>query len=110
MRRLPPSRFSGSQHGDGALPVRIEQLLLGIDLISQAKTGISALALNRDLGVSHPTDRLGHKTINRAIGGQETAYLLDRTVQLNDAYLGGNCCGGKKGRGAEKTVAFVAAP
>ena len=63
---------------------------LAIHLISQAKTGISALALKCDLGVSYPTAWLLHQKINRAMAGQEAAYLLDSTVQLDDAYLGGN--------------------
>jgi transposase-like protein len=82
---------------------------LAIHLISQAKTGISALALKRDLGVSYPTAWLLHQKINRAMAGQEAAYLLDGTVQLDDAYLGGERSGGKAGRGSENKVPFVAA-
>jgi hypothetical protein len=82
---------------------------LAIHLISQVKTGISALALKRDLGLSYPTAWLLHQKISRAMAGQEAAYLLDGTVQLDDAYLGGERSGGKAGRGSEKKVPFVAA-
>ena len=62
---------------------------LAIHLISQAKTGISALALKRDLGVSYPTAWLLHHKINNAMARQEAARLLSGAVQLDDAYLGG---------------------
>ncbi len=80
---------------------------LAIHLISQAKTGISALTLKRDLGVSYPTAWLLHQKINRAMAGQEASYLLDGTVQLDDAYLGGERSGGKADRGSENKVPFV---
>jgi hypothetical protein len=82
---------------------------LAINLISQAKTGISALALKRDLGVSYPTAWLLHQKINRAMADREAAYLLQGAVQLDDAYLGGERSGGKAGRGSENKVPFVAA-
>ena len=40
---------------------------LSIYLISQAKTGLSALALKRQLGVSYPTAWLLHQRVNRAM-------------------------------------------
>ena len=82
---------------------------LAIHLISQAKTGISALALKRDLGVSYPTAWLLHHKINNAMSEQEAARLLEGAVQLDDAYLGGERSGGKVGRGSENKAPFVAA-
>jgi hypothetical protein len=82
---------------------------LAIHLISQAKTGMSALALKRYLGVSYPTAWLLHQKINRAMADREAAHLLDGAVQLDDAYLGGERSGGKAGRGSENKVPFVAA-
>ena len=82
---------------------------LAIHLISQAKTGMSALALKRDLGVSYPTAWLLHQKINRAMADREAAHLLQGAVQLDDAYLGGERSGGKAGRGSENKVPFVAA-
>jgi transposase-like protein len=82
---------------------------LAMHLISQAKTGISALALKRDLGVSYPTAWLLHHKINNAMAQQEAVRRLDGAVQLDDAYLGGERSGGKAGRGSENKVPFVAA-
>ena len=82
---------------------------LAIYLISQAKTGLSSLALKRQLGVSYPTAWLLHHKINRAMAQQDSTHRLCGNVQLDDAYLGGERAGGKAGRGSENKVPFVAA-
>jgi hypothetical protein len=82
---------------------------LAIYLISQAKTGLSALALKRQLGVSYPTAWLIHHKLMQAMADREERYMLEGKVQVDDAYLGGERTGGKVGRGSENKVAFVAA-
>ena len=82
---------------------------LAIYLISQAKTGLSALALKRHLGVSYPTAWLMHHKLMLAMAAREDGYVLCGDVQLDDAYLGGERTGGKAGRGSENKVPFVAA-
>ena len=82
---------------------------LAIYLISQAKTGLSALALKRQLGVSYPTAWLIHHKLMQVMADREARYLLEGKVQVDDAYLGGERTGGKVGRGSENKVAFVAA-
>ena len=82
---------------------------LAIYLISQAKTGLSALALKRDLGVSYPTAWLIHHKLMQAMVEREAGYVLCGTVQVDDAYLGGELNGGTAGRGSENKVPFVAA-
>lgn len=82
---------------------------LAVYLISQAKTGLSALALKRQIGVSYPTAWLLHHKINRAMAQQDGSLRLSGAVQLDDAYLGGERAGGKAGRGSENKVPFVAA-
>jgi hypothetical protein len=82
---------------------------LAIYLISQAKTGLSALALKRQPGASYPTAWLLHQKINRAMATQDATYQLSGAVQLDDAYLGGERADGKVGRGSENKVPFVAA-
>lgn len=82
---------------------------LAIYLISQAKTGLSALALKRQLGVSYPTAWLIHHKLMQAMAAREARYVLDGQVQVDDAYLGGERSGGKVGRGSENKVPFVAA-
>lgn len=82
---------------------------LAIYLISQAKTGLSALALRRQLGVSYPTAWLIHHKLMQAMATREERYVLDGKVQVDDAYLGGERTGGKAGRGSENKVSFIAA-
>ena len=82
---------------------------LAIYLVSQAKTGLSALALRRHLGVSYPTAWLIHHKLMQAMAEREERYVLEGQVQIDDAYLGGERSGGKAGRGSENKVPFVAA-
>ena len=82
---------------------------LAIYLISQAKTGLSALALKRQLGVSYPTAWRIHHKLMQAMAEREEIYTLQGHVQADDAYLGGEHPGGKAGRGSENKVPFVAA-
>ncbi len=82
---------------------------LAIHLISRAKTGLSAPALKRQIGVSCPTAGLLHQKINRAMAGRESGHRLEGAVQIDDAYLGGQRAGRKPGRGSENKVPCVAA-
>ncbi len=82
---------------------------LAVYLIGQAKTGISALALKRHLGVGYPTAWLPHQKINHAMTAREATERLGGSIQLDDAYLGGEREGGTAGRGSENKVPFVAA-
>jgi transposase-like protein len=105
--RHQSSLTSGSLMEHTKLP--LTTWFLAIYLISQAKTGLSALALKRQLGVSYPTAWLLHHKINRAMAQQDSSHRLTGVVQLDDAYLGGERAGGKAGRGSENKVPFVAA-
>lgn len=71
--------------------------------MGQAKTGLSALALKRQLGVSYPTAWLIQHKLMQAMAERDARYRLD------DAYPGGELLGGKAGRGSENKVSFVAA-
>jgi transposase-like protein len=105
--RHQTSLTSGSLMEHTKLP--LTTWFLAIYLISQAKTGLAALALKRQLGVSYPTAwALQHK-INHAMAQREGQHKLGGTVQLDDAYLGGEHPGGKPGRGSENKTPFVAA-
>lgn len=101
------SLTSGSLMEHTKLP--LTTWFLAIYLLSQAKTGLSALALKRQVGVSYPTAWLLHQRINRAMAAQDSTHRLSGAVQLDDAYLGGERAGGKAGRGSENKVPFVAA-
>jgi transposase-like protein len=98
---------AGTLFGSTKLP--LTKWFLAIYLISQAKTGLSALELKRHIGVSYPTAWLIHHKLMTAMTAREAQHRLSGTVQVDDAYLGGERAGGKPGRGSENKVPFVAA-
>lgn len=98
---------AGTLFGGTKLP--LTTWFLAIYLISQAKTGMSALELKRHIGVSYPTAWLMHHKLMTAMAAREAQHRLSGAVQVDDAYLGGERAGGKPGRGSENKVPFVAA-
>jgi transposase-like protein len=105
--RHQTSLTAGTLFQSTRLPLTI--WFLAIYLISQAKTGLSALALKRLLGVSYPTAWLLQHKLMAAMSGRDANYALSGRVDIDDAYLGGELSGGKAGRGSENKVPFVAA-
>ncbi len=78
-------------------------------LMTQTKNGISALELSRQLGVSYNTAwSLKHKLM-QVMKERDDTRPLGGSVQLDDAYWGGERRGGKRGRGAPGKTPFVAA-
>ena len=105
--RHQTSLIAGTLFQSTKLPLTV--WFLAIYFISQAKTGLSALALKRYLGVSYPTAWLIQHKLMEAMSDRETHYTLSGQVQVDDAYFGGELSGGKAGRGSENKVPFVAA-
>ena len=101
------SIIAGTLFENTKLPLTV--WFLAIYLISQAKTGISALSLKRHLGVSYPTAWMVQHKLMQAMVLREQSYRLEGFVQVDDVYLGGERAGGKVGRGSENKVPFVAA-
>jgi transposase-like protein len=83
--------------------------MLAIYLITQSKTNIAALALRRQLGISWKAAWLLKHKIMEAMRQREAHRPLCAEVRVDGAYLGGESRGGKRGRGSENKVAFVAA-
>jgi transposase-like protein len=82
---------------------------LAIFLLTQSKTGMSALALARHLGVSYNTAWLVKQKLMQTMRERDDSRPLDGPVQVDDAYWGGESRGGKRGRGAGGKAPFVAA-
>jgi len=82
---------------------------LSVHLITQAKTGISALALKREIGVSYNTAWKIKQKIMQVMKEQDDKRKLSGKVQIDDAYYGGERHGGKRGRGSENKIPFIAA-
>ena len=82
---------------------------LAIHLITQAKTGLSALALMRQTGVSYNTAWSMKHKIMQVMKERDDSQPLNGIIQLDDVYWGGERRGGKRGRGSANKVPFVAA-
>jgi transposase-like protein len=78
--------------------------------LTQSKGGISSIALARRLGVRQPTAWLVKHKLMRAMAVREAEKpKLEGRVEVDDAYLGGERSGGKRGRGAAGKTPVVAA-
>lgn len=83
-----------------ATRVTLRQWFLAIFFLARHKQGISALQLQRDLGLgSYQTAwTMLHKL--RSALGRRTGQLLRGTVEADETFIGGPRTGGKRGRGA----------
>jgi transposase-like protein len=78
--------------------------------LAQGKNGISSIELARRLGVTQATAWLVKHKLMRAMAGREAKKpKLQGRVEVDDAYLGGERQGGKRGRGAAGKTPIVAA-
>jgi transposase-like protein len=78
--------------------------------LTQGKGGISSIELGRRLGVKQGTAWLMKPKLMRAMAAREaTKPRLSGRVEVDDAYLGGERSGGKRGRGAAGKTPIVAA-
>ena len=81
----------------------------GIYFMTQDKKGVSAMKLHRQLGISYNAAwRMRHKLM-QVMMERDRGHPLGGFIQLDDAYLGGERSGGKRGRGAPGKTPFVAA-
>ena len=80
-----------------------------IYLMTQDKKGVSAMKLHRHLGISYNAAwRIRHKLM-QVMMERDREHPLSGWIELDDAYLGGERSGGKRGRGAPGKTPFVAA-
>ena len=101
------SLISGTIFEQTKLP--LTTWFLAIHLIAQAKTGLSALALKRQIGVSYNTAWSMKQKIMQVMKERDDSKPLSGIIQLDDVYWGGERRGGKRGRGSENKAPFVAA-
>jgi transposase-like protein len=77
--------------------------------LTQNKNNVSALELKRLLGIGYRAAwRMKHKLMQVMFEREQSTRLSER-VEVDDAYLGGEHEGGKRGRGSENKVPFIAA-
>ena len=77
--------------------------------LTQTKQGISSIELGRRLGVTQTTAwKIKHK-LKQVMLERDASKRLTGRVEMDDAYLGGERSGGKRGRGAPGKTPFVVA-
>ncbi len=105
--RYQTSLTAGTLFEHSRLP--LTTWFLALYLLTQSKTNLSALELSRHLGVCYSSAwRMKHKLM-QAMTQREASRQLTGIVQIDDAYLGGERNGGKRGRGSENKRPFVVA-
>ena len=77
--------------------------------LTQSKQGISSIELGRRLGVTQTTAWTIKHKLKQVMLERDAGKPLTGRVELDDAYLGGERSGGKRGRGAPGKTPFVAA-
>jgi transposase-like protein len=83
---------------------------LAIYHLTQSKGGMSSVELARRLGTRQPTAWLMKQKLMAAMQARDAGKpKLAGRVEVDDAYLGGQRSGGKRGRGAAGKTPFVAA-
>ena len=92
-----------------ATKLPLTRWFLAMHLLTQAKNNVSALELKRHLGVRYKTAWLMKHKLLQVMSEREESRQLDGRVEIDDAYLGGESPGGKRGRGSENKVPFIAA-
>jgi transposase-like protein len=99
---------AGTVFQDTKLP--LTAWFLALYHLSQSKGGISSIELARRLGVRQPTAWLMKHKLMRAMADREAQKpKLEGRIEIDDAYLGGERSGGKRGRGAAGKTPIVAA-
>jgi len=98
---------AGTVFQDTKLPLTV--WFTAIYHLTQSKGGISSIELGRRLGVTQATAWLLKHKLMRAMAEREAKKpKLKGRVEIDDAYLGGERSGGKRGRAAGKTPLVAA--
>ena len=77
--------------------------------LTQSRQGISSIELARRLGVTQTTAWTIKHELAQVMLERDADQQLNGRIELDDAYLGGQRRGGKRGRGAAGKTPFVAA-
>lgn len=101
------SAIAGTVMEATKLPLR--KWFLSMYLMTQSKNAIASLELKRQLGVTYKTAWMMKHKLLEVMVQREALRTLKGRVEIDDAYLGGERTGGRRGRGSENKVPFVAA-
>lgn len=77
----------------------LHKWLMAIYLVAQDKRGISALRLAEMIDVCQETAWLMLRTLRRAMADRDAQHMLEGTIEMDDAFFGGEDRAGNVGRG-----------
>lgn len=77
--------------------------------MTAGKHGISSMELSRKMGVSVNTALTVKHKLQQVMHERNSRKQLKGRVEVDDAYIGGEYTGGKRGRGSENKTPFIAA-
>ena len=105
--RLQTSAMAGTIFASSKLP--LQTWFRAIYHLTQTKQGISSIELGRRLGVTQTTAwKIKHK-LKQVMLERDAAKQLTGRIEIDDAYVGGERTGAKRGRGSPGKTPFVAA-
>lgn len=105
--RRQTSPIAGTIFASTKLPLKV--WFRAMYHLTQSKQGISSIELGRRLGVTQTTAwKIKHK-LAQVMMERDAKKKLAGRVEIDDAYIGGERRGGKRGRGAPGKTPFVAA-
>jgi ribosomal protein L37AE/L43A len=105
--RHQASPIAGTLFASTHLPLRL--WFRAMYHLTQSRQGISSVELSRRLGVTQTTAwKIKHKRA-QVMRERDATKRLSGRIELDDAYLGGERTGGKRGRGAPGKTPFVGA-
>lgn len=105
--RRQTSPIAGTIFASTHLPLRL--WFRAMYHLTQGKQGISSIELGRRLGVTQTTAwKIKHK-LAQVMLERDSGKQLGGRIEIDDAYLGGQRSGSKRGRGAPGKTPFVAA-
>src|SRR6201985_2929868 len=104
--RRQTSPIAGTIFASTNLPLHL--WFRAMNHVTQSKQGISSIELGRRLGVTQTTAwKIKHKLAQVMMERDATKQLTGR-IEIDDAYLGGERNGGKRGRGLPGKTPIVA--
>jgi len=105
--RKQTSLIAGTIFQGTKLP--LQKWFVAMHHLSASKHGISAMELARKMGVSVNTALIVKHKLQQVMLERNSEKTLAGRIEMDDAYIGGENSGGKRGRGSENKTPFVAA-
>jgi hypothetical protein len=80
---------------------------LAMYLVGEDKRGLSALVLQKKIGVAYFTAWTMLQKLRFAMGNRDKKYMFGGIVEMDEGFFGGSAESSKRGRGTEKTAVLV---